>query len=172
MELMLGGVLPVVVLVCVKQHIFIEVEDTEVKCVVYLFVFHLCDETIKSIRACWGGSYTKLCCKYESYSRYCCLQGSVRWNRMKSTAVVSQTHTWSYTQHTNRHPNYSVSVPSWLWLIQTYTQAQIPTQLDKEIHIFICRSSGGKREPTPHLLVCIFQLQLTELFARKSDDGI
>lgn len=45
--------------------------------------------TSKSIRACWGCSCTTLCFKYESYSRYRCPPGSVRWNGMKSTAVVT-----------------------------------------------------------------------------------
>lgn len=46
-------------------------------------------QTSKSIRACWGCSYTTLCCKYESYSRYYCPPGCLRWNGMKSTVVVT-----------------------------------------------------------------------------------
>lgn len=118
-------------------------------CVVYLFVFIF--KTSKSIRAGSGCSYIKLYCKYESYLRYCCLQGSMSWNRMKSTAVVSQTHTWS---HTSRHPNYSVSVPSCPWLMQMYTQTLIPSTPNTEIHIFKCRSWGEKRTYSSH--DCIF----------------
>lgn len=60
----------------------------------------------------------------------------------------------------------SVTVLSWLWLIQTFRRKY--PQHDSYFHM---RMRGGS-EPALHSLVCIFQLQLADIFAWESDDNI
>lgn len=96
--------------------------------------------TSTSIRACWGCSYIRLCFKYETCLRYCCSVGTVRWNRMKSTAVVAHRHIPSYT----RVESQMNVMPFSRWLIQTHTHTKYVQKLDK-IWISICRSSGWRQ---------------------------
>ncbi len=162
-ELMLGGVLPACYFGMCQKSIFhrrwrhSEMCTYVCSCVVYLFAFHLCGRVVNQSELA-----------EIAVTLYCVLNmnripgiaaphtppGSLRWNGMKSTAVVTRAHALSCSNtHTNRQPNYSVSLPFSLWLIQAHARAQIPTKLDKEIRISICRSLGQK---TNLLLTCLF----------------
>lgn len=111
-------------------------------------------QTGKSIRPCCGCSYSILCFECESYSRYRCPPGSVEGNKIKSAAGVACTHPIMH-QHTQ----------TWM------TSYKYPQTLTRK-SVFPYSDWWGRSESAAHLLVCIFQSQLAESFAQKSDDGI